>query len=75
MSEAIKALGMTPVIDRSCPTNASAAMGCGIPAICVGGGGRAGANHSVNEWFDSKEAYLGVQAAFLQMAASAEIAR
>lgn len=75
MSEAIKALGMTPVIDRSCPTNASAAMGCGIPAICVGGGGRAGANHSINEWFDPKEAYLGVQAAFLQMAASAEIAR
>lgn len=74
MCHVIRALGMTPVIDKNCPTNASAAMGKNIPAICVGGGGRAGANHSAGEWFDPTEGYLGVQAAFLQLVMTAGIA-
>lgn len=74
MSEAIRALGMTPLLDRNCPTNASAAMGRGVAAVCVGGGGRAGANHSPGEWFDPTDACLGVQAAFLGLLTAAGLA-
>lgn len=72
MAAVIKGLGMEPIYDGNCPTNASATMGAGVKGICIGGGGRAGGNHSVQEWFDTKDSYLGVQAAFLELLLLAE---
>lgn len=67
MAAVIRHLEMKPTLDGSCPTNASITIGKGIPGICIGGGGRAGANHSMAEWFDTMGSYLGVQAAFLEL--------
>jgi tripeptide aminopeptidase len=33
----------------------------GKPAMTIGGGGEAGNMHSLDEWFDSKDAYRGIQ--------------
>jgi tripeptide aminopeptidase len=41
--------------------DANIPISLGIPAICVGGGGKGGACHSVDEWYDSKDAYKGSQ--------------
>lgn len=65
MDAVIKSLGMTPLYDTKCPTNANITIGSGLPGICIGGGGKAGSYHSPQEWFDPADSYLGVQAAFL----------
>lgn len=36
-----------------------------IPAICIGGGGRAGNGHAFDEWYENVDAYLGPQNVFL----------
>ena len=61
MAAVIRSLGLAPVLDGACPTNASMTIGRGLPGICIGGGGRAGQNHSLSDSF------LGVQAAFLEL--------
>lgn len=68
MAFVIRTLGMEPILDGGCPTNANMSLGKGIEGICIGGGGRAGLNHSQEEWFDTRESYKGVQAAFLELA-------
>lgn len=65
MSSAMEFLNLKPIFDCSCPTNASVTMGKGIPGICIGGGGKAGDNHSLQEWYDPVDSHLGVQSAFL----------
>ena len=40
-------------------------MSLGIPAITVSGGGRSENAHSLNEWFEPAEAWLGPQAVLL----------
>lgn len=46
-------------------TDHNIAINCGIPATTLGGGGKEGFNHNVKEWYDPKDAYLGVQLAFM----------
>ena len=67
----LKSLGVEPVFSKGGCTNANVAISKKIPAICMG---RAYApdenskeimNHSVNEKFPVKGAYLAVQQAFL----------
>lgn len=65
MDAVIRSLGMTPLYDTKCPTNANITIGSGRPGICIGGGGKAGSYHSPQEWFDPSDSHLGVQAAFL----------
>lgn len=72
MSAVIRSLSLVPVLDGACPTNASMTIGRGLPGICIGGGGRAGQNHSSGEWFDTTDSFLGVQAAFLELLMIAE---
>lgn len=48
---AITALGYTPAYDAS-STDANAPMALGIPAITIGGGGKGGRAHSLDEWID-----------------------
>ncbi len=49
---AIEHFGMTPVFDEGGSTNASCPLLRGIPAVCLGEGGRTGGIHTLNEWFD-----------------------
>lgn len=67
MAVVMERLGLEPVFDGNCPTNASVAMGRGIPSICIGGGGTAGDNHSLLEWYDPRDSYKAVQGAFLEL--------
>ena len=35
-------------------------MSLGIPALTMGGGGRAGGTHTVDEWYENDQGSLGV---------------
>jgi tripeptide aminopeptidase len=48
---ALRKEGFTPRLTVS-STDANAAMATGVPAICLGWGGRSGDQHSVREWFE-----------------------
>lgn len=49
---AIEQFGLTPAFDEGGSTNASCPILRGVPAVCLGEGGRTGGIHTVNEWFD-----------------------
>jgi len=55
-----KALGL-PVSFGEGSTDSNIPMSLGIPAITVGGGGRATGGHSLSEAFDSTESWKGTQ--------------
>lgn len=55
MAAAIQALGYTPTYEAS-STDANAPMALGIPAITIGGGGKGGRAHSLDEWIDVEKA-------------------
>jgi tripeptide aminopeptidase len=61
---ATKAIGRQPQLAEASSTNANLPISLGIPAITIGGGGADGRNHSLDEWFDPKDAYLGPQKIF-----------
>jgi tripeptide aminopeptidase len=42
-------------------TDANIAISMGIPAISIGGGGIGGEAHSPSEWYDPREAHVGLQ--------------
>ena len=58
---AFQACGEDVEFESAGSTDANIPISLGIPAICVGGGGKGGACHSVDEWYDSKDAYKGSQ--------------
>jgi tripeptide aminopeptidase len=58
---AVRAVGMKPVLEDPASTDSNVAISLGIPAMTIGRGGVNGDNHSIKEWFDPKDAYLGVQ--------------
>lgn len=62
---AIKNMGLAPKLNGPGSTDANIPISLGIPAIAVGRGGKSGAIHTLNEWFDPAEAYLGPQKTFL----------
>lgn len=51
MTAAIEALGYKPEYQAS-STDSNAPMALGIPAITIGGGGKGGRAHSLDEWID-----------------------
>jgi tripeptide aminopeptidase len=58
---AAKALGFTTQTSAS-STDANIPISMGIPAICLGGGGKGGGAHSLDEWYvETADAYLGPQ--------------
>jgi tripeptide aminopeptidase len=61
----IQALGNTPHLEGPLSTDANIPIALGIPAICLGGGGRGGNAHSPDEWYENVDAYLGPQSIFL----------
>ena len=57
----------------SASTDANVAIALGIPAIALGGGGRAGDAHLTTEWYENSDGALGVIRALLVTAAMAEV--
>ena len=47
-------------VSGSASTDANIAISRGIPAIAIGGGGRGGAAHSRDEWYDNTDGMRGV---------------
>ena len=65
---AVRQMGMTPELAVG-STDSNAPLNMGIPAITIGGGGQSGNLHSLEEWFDPKDAYKGVQQILLTILA------
>lgn len=62
---AIEAIGGNPQLSSPSSTDANYPMSLGIPSLALGRGGRGGGAHTLNEWFDPEDAYVGVQKNFL----------
>lgn len=56
--------GVEPSFGNGGNTNANPPIAKGIPAVCIGGGGKAGMVHTTKEWWDSTDAYKGPQLIF-----------
>lgn len=69
--EAIEALGLKAELRDETSTDANIPIALGIPAICVGRGGNEGGVHTMGEWFEPKDAYLGPQKDLLMIFAMA----
>jgi tripeptide aminopeptidase len=59
--EAAELLGIEPELRDESSTDANIPISMGIPAITVGRGGREGRVHTVHEWFEPIDAFLGPQ--------------
>lgn len=55
------ALGIEPELRDESSTDANIPISMGIPAIAVGRGGNEGQVHTVQEWFEPADSYLGPQ--------------
>jgi tripeptide aminopeptidase len=64
--ESAQALGVEPRATAASSTDANLPMSLGIPAITIGGGGRGGSAHALDEWYDDGDrGWLGPQWALL----------
>jgi tripeptide aminopeptidase len=63
--EAMIALGQPRPLAVGASTDANVPMGLGIPAITASGGGIADKAHSLDEWYEPVNAWLGPQALLL----------
>lgn len=61
VSESYDILGENPTYMSNGSTDANVPISIGIPAICICGGGEGGNYHSLEEWFDPTDAYMGPQ--------------
>lgn len=68
--ETSQVLGITAALTYS-STDANIPISRGIPAITVGGGGRAGNAHAPDEWFEPEGSFRGVQRNLLLLVALA----
>ncbi|MFQ5537240.1 MAG: M20/M25/M40 family metallo-hydrolase [Gemmatimonadota bacterium] len=64
--DATRAVGIEPV-GAAASTDANAAMALGIPAVTLGGGGRAGGAHTTGEWYENRDGPQGVLRALLTL--------
>lgn len=62
---AMVALGQQPPIPVAGSTDANVPMGLGIPAITASGGGIADKAHSLDEWYEPVNSWLGPQGVLL----------
>ncbi len=58
---ASKAMGADPVLEQASSTDSNVPISMGIPAVTLGGGGDFGGAHTLEEYFDPKDAYYGPQ--------------
>ena len=66
--------GLDPALQRS-STDSNIPISRGIPAITIGGGGRSGNAHSLDEWWANMDEARGVQRALLIVLLEAGLAR
>lgn len=59
--EAAQLLGIEPELRDESSTDANIPISMGIPAITVGRGGKEGKVHTIHEWFEPEDAFLGPQ--------------
>lgn len=59
--DAARMLGIEPELRGESSTDANIPISMGIPAITVGRGGNEGGVHTVHEWFEPVESWLGPQ--------------
>lgn len=59
--DAAEVLGLNPELRAESSTDANIPIALGIPAIAVGRGGEEGGIHTIHEWHDPTNAYLGAQ--------------
>jgi tripeptide aminopeptidase len=64
-SLATNAVGLSQKLDTPSSTDSNIPISLGIPAVTLGGGGISGGAHSIGEWYEAKDAYLGPQKVFL----------
>jgi tripeptide aminopeptidase len=67
-------LGNRSRLERS-STDANIPLSLGIPAVAVGGGGRGGGSHTLEEWYDPSGRDLGLKRLYLAAIALASLAR
>jgi len=60
-----QAVGISPKLKDASSTDTNLPLSLGIPAVTLASGGRENGNHSLNESYDPKDAYLGPQRIFL----------
>ncbi len=70
--DADRFLGNRSRAERS-STDANVPLSMGIPAIAMGGGGRAGGAHTVGEWYDPEGRELGLQRILLTLLSTAGV--
>jgi tripeptide aminopeptidase len=58
---ATSAIGFEQKLDGASSTDSNIPISLGIPAVTLGGGGGAGGFHTLNEYYDPKDAFYGVQ--------------
>ncbi|WP_231885689.1 M20/M25/M40 family metallo-hydrolase [Sporosarcina psychrophila] len=58
-------LGFEQKLDGASSTDSNIPISLGIPAVTLGGGGEAGGFHTLNEYYNPKDAFYGVQKIFL----------
>ena len=63
-------LGNRSRLERS-STDANIPLSLGIPAVAIGGGGRGGGSHTLDEWFDPTGREVGLKRLFLAVVALA----
>ncbi|MUV37292.1 hypothetical protein JNUCC1_01098 [Lentibacillus sp. JNUCC-1] len=71
---AVQALGGTPQLAGPGSTDANYPMSLGIPALALGIGGHGSGIHTVDEWYDPKDAWQTVQKNFLTIVGLAGVA-
>lgn len=62
---ATQAIGFEARLDEPSSTDSNVPISLGIPAVTLGGGGKFGGAHTLEEYFDPTDAYYGVQKIFL----------
>ncbi len=62
---ATEAIGAVPRLNEASSTDSNIPIFLGVPALTLGGGGSSGNGHSLDEWFNPTDAYLGPQRVFL----------
>jgi tripeptide aminopeptidase len=72
VTEADRFLGNRSRQERS-STDANVPLSMGIPAIAMGGGGRAGGAHTAGEWYDPEGRELGLQRILLTLLSTAGV--
>jgi tripeptide aminopeptidase len=64
---ATKAIGFQPELGGPSSTDSNVPISLGIPAVTLGGGGAFGGAHTLEEYFDPKDSFYGVQKIYLTM--------